>query len=129
MLLRTIIFLMLLGGEISSLKAQNDSLSNEEPSPSAFFLCTKDPQPINLKDIVRLIGCPNCYLCYEASIVFRVLVDEKGNYVRHLPPKKGLPFVIKAIEEHIAKLRFIPATRDDIPVKSWANIPFVFKLE
>lgn len=129
MLLRTIIFLMLLGGEISHLKAQNDSSSNKEPNPSAFFPCTKYPQPINLDDIVRLIGYPNSDLCYEAHIIFRVLVDEKGNYIRHLPPKHSMPFLTKAIEEHIAKLRFIPATRDEIPVKCWANIPFRFKLE
>jgi len=117
---------MLLGGEISHLKAQNDSLSNEEPDPSVFFPCIKSPKPINFNDIVKLIVYPNNRCAYEDLIVFRILVDEKGNYVRHLPPKHSMPFLTKAIEEHIAKLRFIPATRDEIPVKCWVNIPFCF---
>lgn len=129
MLLRTIIFLTLLGGEISSLKAQNDSLSNEEPDLSVFYPCTKSPQPINLDDIYKSMGYPNGHMYYKGTIVFRTLIDEKGNYIRHLPPKSGDSFLIKKIEEHIAKLRFIPATRDEIPVKCWVNIPFVFKLE
>ena len=71
--------------------------------------------------------------CKEASIegnlVFRILIDENGKYIRHLQPKAGHPILIKAVEAHISALEFEPAIQGDKKIKFWVNIPFSFKIE
>lgn len=103
----------------------------EEPDPTKFIPGAKQPKEVNLSDIQKLIGYPAVAreMNLEGNIVFRVLVDENGNYVKHLPPKSGHPILIKAVEEHINKVKFTPAIQGDKPIKFWVNVPFVFKLQ
>lgn len=104
--------------------------SGKEPSPTEF-IPAKQPKEVNLNDIQKLIGYPAAAreLNLEAKIVVRVLIDENGNYMRHLPPKAGHPIFIKAIEEHISKVKFTPAVQGNKPIKFWVNVPFVFQLQ
>ncbi len=103
----------------------------EEPDPTKFIPGAKQPKEVNLGDIQKLIGYPAVAreMNLEGNIVFRVLVDENGSYVKHLPPKSGHPILIKAVEEHIGKVKFTPAIQGDKPIKFWVNVPFVFKLQ
>lgn len=103
----------------------------EEPDPTKFIPGAKQPKEVNLSDIQKAIGYPAVAreMNLEGTIVFRVLVDENGNYVKHLPPKSGHPILIKAVEEHINKVKFTPAIQGDKPIKFWVNVPFVFKLQ
>lgn len=103
----------------------------EEPDPTKFVPGAKQPKEVNLGDIQKLIGYPAVAreMNLEGNIVFRVLVDENGNYLKHLPPKTGHPILIKAVEEHIGKVKFTPAIQGDKPIKFWVNVPFVFKLQ
>lgn len=103
----------------------------QEPKPDVFIALSKQPKEVNLNDIQKLIGYPAVAIegNLEDNIVFRVLIDENGNYVRHITPKKGHPIFIKAIEEHISKVKFTPALQGKNPIKFWVNVPFVFKLQ
>ncbi len=64
----------------------------------------------------------------EGTVIFRVLIDENGSYIKHLPPKSGHPTLINAIEEELCKLSFSPAKQGDKNSMFWVNVPFVFKL-
>lgn len=98
--------------------------------PQKFIPAEQIPQEINLRDIQKKVGYP--YLArmmdLEGTIVFRVLVDENGNYSKHLPPKSGHPILINAIEEELCKLSFSPAKQGGKNIKFWVNVPFMFKL-
>ncbi len=103
----------------------------QEPKPDAFVSLSKQPKEVNLGDIQKFIGYPAAArdMGLQENLVFRVLIDENGNYVRHISPKKGHPIFVKAIEEHISKVKFTPALQGNNPIKFWVNVPFVFKLQ
>lgn len=103
----------------------------QEPKPDAFVALSKQPKEVNLGDIQKFIGYPAAArdMGLQENLVFRVLIDENGNYVRHISPKKGHPIFVKAIEEHISKVKFTPALQGNNPIKFWVNVPFVFKLQ
>ncbi len=103
----------------------------DEPDPTKFIPSAKQPRVLNLGNVQQNIGYPPTAreASIEGNLVFRILIDENGKYIRHLPPKAGHPILIKAVEAHIAELEFEPATQGDKKIKFWVNIPFSFKIE
>lgn len=102
----------------------------KEPLPTDFIVATK-PKEVNLNDIQKRIGYPKVAveLGIEETIIFRVLIDENGDYVRHLPAsKKANEILVRAVEEHISEVKFTPAIQNKKPIKFWVNVPFVFQL-
>ena len=65
---------------------------------------------------------------FEGRLVFRVLVDKRGNYVRHFSILKGHPAFEQAIEGCLPNLKFTPAIQGGKPIPLWVNIPFNIKL-
>jgi len=116
--------LMLGWGSIMTLQAQ------EYPSAEEFMFVDQQPSPINLSDIRAAIGYPKEAVDQniEGNIICRILVDENGQYVRHLIMSSGHSILQKAVEKHIPKLTFSPASLDGKNVAFWINVPFKFKL-
>ncbi len=122
--MRAILLIMSLIGTITLLPAQ---ATNDEPAPNVFIPGIKQPKEINLSEIQKLIGYPviERTMDLDGNIVFRVLIDEDGCYVRHLRPKSGHIILVEAVEKPLHLLRFTPATKDGKPVKFWVSVPFI----
>lgn len=101
-----------------------------EPDINAFIFAEEEPKPVNMDNIQRAIGYPQIArdAGIEGQVVIRVLVDEKGNYVRHKVLNGVHPILEKAVEDKINQLRFTPAIQGGKPIPFWVNIPFAFKL-
>ncbi|MEM6346853.1 MAG: energy transducer TonB [Bacteroidota bacterium] len=89
-----------------------------------------EPVPINLHQVRHRINIPSALrgLNTTARVKLRVLVDEKGDYVRHRQPQHLYPELAQAVNEQAAKLSFLPALRNGKPVPYWVEIRFVFEL-
>ncbi len=102
-----------------------------EPSSTIFVAASKQPKEVNLGDIQKMVEYPAVAreMGWEEKVVFRVLLDENGNYVRHIAPKNAKPIFVKVVEEHISKVKFTPALQGNTPIKFWVNVPFNFQLQ
>lgn len=102
----------------------------EEPEINAFILVEEEPRPINLDEVIELIGYPT--IARDAGIsgrvVIRILVDENGKYKKHKVINTIHPLLTEACEAHIQKLAFTPAIQGSKSIKFWVNIPFNFVL-
>jgi TonB family protein len=103
---------------------------NDEPSPNDFIRVSEAPKPLNLQKIVNKMGYPEeaRKQKIEGQVIVRVMLDEEGNYQKHLILREGHPLLAKAVEEHISMIKFSPAIQDNKPVQFWMNIPFNFRL-
>ncbi|TAE56001.1 MAG: energy transducer TonB [Bacteroidetes bacterium] len=103
---------------------------DNEPEIDAFVFAEEEPKPVNLDDIKKLVGYPQIArdAGIQGTVVVRVLVDKKGNYGKHRIISQAHPVLAKAVEEHLAKLKFTPAIQGGKPIQFWVNIPFNFKL-
>lgn len=103
---------------------------DKEPADSLFQLVTDEPRTINLDDIRKLIGYPQIArdAGIEGMVVLRVLIDERGNYVRHKIIKQAHPILAEACESKVNRLKFTPAIQGSRAIKFWVNVPFNFKL-
>jgi protein TonB len=100
-----------------------------EPDPFKPFL-GEMPIPGNIGDIRKLIGYPRDArdAQLEGKVTYRVLVDEKGNYVRHMVLRSSHPLFDKACARHLSGLKFTPGKMGDRSVPCWVVLPFNFKL-
>lgn len=87
------------------------------------------PKPLNMGKVVKMISYPEEARKNAESGLFvaRVLVDEKGKYLKHVLLTGEGEHLKNAINEYIPYLQFEPAKRNMQPVKFWVNIPFEFK--
>ncbi|MEZ4829479.1 MAG: energy transducer TonB [Bacteroidia bacterium] len=101
-----------------------------EPSIEAFVFAEAEPTPINMEEVRTLIGYPQIArdAGISGNVVLRVLVDKRGNYVRHKVINEVHPLLTQAIEPNIPKLRFTPAIQAGKPIAFWVNVPFSFVL-
>ena len=104
--------------------------AQEEPGINEYIFVEKEPAPINLKEIRETIGFPPAAseLGLEGSVIARVLVSDKGEYVKHKFIGKADTVLRSAVAEHIGGLKFEPALSEGKPVTFWVNVPFVFRL-
>ncbi|MEM6628362.1 MAG: energy transducer TonB [Bacteroidota bacterium] len=65
----------------------------------------------------------------EGKVFCRVLVDEKGHYVRHELTRVDHPLLGKAVDPKVHYLKFSPAFIKRNPVSTWTNVVFSFKKE
>lgn len=102
----------------------------EDPDPFQFIAVEKEPQPVNLDDIKKRIGYPPAAreAGIEGTVVVRVLVDEKGNYVKHIVLQSPHPLLEKAVVKELPNLKFTPGIQAGKPIRVWVNIPFRFTL-
>lgn len=101
-----------------------------EPDVNAFIFVSEEPQPLNMEEVRRRIGYPEIArdAGIEGQVVVRILVDERGNYMRHKMIKKVHPILSKSVEAALLLLKFTPAIQNNRPIKYWVNLPFRFKL-
>ena len=113
-------------------KAVEDVVVNAEPEvgPSDFVLLEKEPSPVNLDDLKKLIGYPPMAkeAEIEGKVIIRVQVDKTGHYVKHIVIKDPHPILTKAVTDKINTLTFTPGIQSGKPIKVWVTIPFDFKL-
>lgn len=90
-----------------------------------------EPVPLNMQEIKRRIGYPPVAkeAGIEGKVLLRILVDEKGNYMRHKIINSAHPLFDREIEKYISELRFTPAIQNGKPTKFWVNLPLNFKLD
>lgn len=102
-----------------------------EPDPNTFVLLEKEPEPLNMEKFRTLVGYPPMAkeAEIEGKVILRVLVDEEGNYRRHILIRDPHPILSKAVEKELPKLKFSPAIKDKQPFMAWTTIPYSFKLD
>lgn len=102
-----------------------------EPDPNKFIPAQKRPEPVNMDEIKAAIGYPALARegGIEGEVTLKILVDENGNYKKHIVLKQVHPLLLNAVQEHVSKLRFTPAIQGEKPIAFWLVVPFKFKLQ
>ena len=110
--------------------AQTTETPSSEPDVTAVLDADQPPVPVNLMEIRQAIGYPQsaAEAGIEGMVVARILVDEKGAYLKHKLVKTLDPRLDQAVADQLSRLTFEPATYQGQPVKFWVNLPFSFKL-
>lgn len=114
---------------LSSARGQG-SIQNNEPNPNAFVQVEQKPLPLNFTEVRDSISSMRPIFgesAIEGNVVLKVLVDENGNYVKHIVLKQVHPILCKAVESQVNKLRFTPALQEGKPIKFWLVLAFNFK--
>ena len=88
----------------------------------------RPPVPRNMDEIRASIGYPSHAkdAGIEGEVVLRVLVDEKGAYVKHTIMESFHPLLRIPCELHAPLIEFEPAIRDGEEVAAWVILPFAF---
>ncbi len=106
----------------------------KEPDSSYVFITwEEEPRPINLDSIKHEMGCLDRSKMvvnmprerYE-QIIFRMLIDTSGNYVKHQLLKTTDSLLVNHVEPFLPILRFTPGLYYGKPIPFWLNIPFRF---
>lgn len=88
------------------------------------------PQPLNYEEVRDFIGYPeearNAGI--QGKVVLRVLVDQRGNYIRHEVVDSFHPLLRIPCEVFVPFMRFRPALQDEKLVNCWVTVPFHFAL-
>lgn len=124
--MRIILFISCFIFAIAILPAQTP---NDEPEPSHRCFNAKAPKCLNLTEVQNKLILPQeaIEMNLSGKVIVRMLIDEEGCYVKHLPPRSGHPILIKAVEKYLPELRFEPATQNGKLIKYWINVPFSFR--
>ena len=119
-----------LEGDIEGDAEVPEVIVEKEPDINEFIFVEEQPKPVNMADVQKAIGYPQVArdAGIEGAVVVRVLVNEKGNFLRHKIINSVHPVLDKAVEKQLPNLRFTPAIQGGKPIKFWVNIPFNFKL-
>jgi protein TonB len=101
-----------------------------EVGPNDFVMLEKEPAPVNMDDIKKMIGYPPMAkeAEIEGKVVLRVQVDTHGDYVRHVVIKDPHPILTAEVVKQLKHLKFTPGIQSGKPIKVWVTIPFDFKL-
>lgn len=102
----------------------------KDPDPNAFVMVEKEPGPVNMDNLKKLIGYPPPAkeAEIEGKVILRILVGKTGKYERHIVVKNPHAILTKAVEAQIKNLQFTPGIQAGQPIKVWVTIPFDFKL-
>ena len=90
-----------------------------------------DAIAINMAEVRQLIEYPAeaIDLGLQSRVVARLLINEKGDYVRHIIIRGDYPIFVKEVEKHLSKLRFSPTIINGKATYFWVNVHFGFILE
>ena len=101
-----------------------------EIGPNEFVMLEKEPAPVNMDELKKLIGYPTMAkeAEIEGKVVLRIQVDGNGNYVKHIVIKDPHPILTTEVSKQIRNLKFTPGIQAGKPIKVWVTIPFDFKL-
>jgi periplasmic protein TonB len=101
-----------------------------ETPPDSFVLLDKEPKPVNMDELKKLIGYPKMAVEaeIEGKVVVRVYIDKYGNYNRHIVLKDPHPLLTQAVASKIANLKMTPGIQGAKPIPVWVTLPFEFTL-
>lgn len=105
----------------------------KEPDLSDVFITEEEPRPINLDSIKQeldslilpKIVVPIPKKRFE-QVIFRVLIDTSGHYVKHQLLKTTDSLLVDSVEPFLPRLIFTPGLFYGKPTPFWLNIPFRF---
>ena len=102
---------------------------NTLPQPFDVFL-GEMPVPLNLDDVRKSISYPQeaREARLEGKVSYRVLVSDKGEYVRHELIRATNPLFDRHCARQLKALRFQPGKMGERAVPVWITIPFAFQL-
>lgn len=101
-----------------SLSAQNVAY----PEWSTFEMHGREAVPINLDSVKMMLGSPPVEV--DGKVVFRILVDAQGKYVRHLVLRTPHSLMTDYFEPLVPCIGWTPAETNGKKVASWVTIPF-----
>ena len=106
------------------------SMAQTESSAFVYVHRDQSPKPLNLKETVSRIEYPEYLLNSgkEGTVLFRVLVDEKGNYRKHETVRSETAAFAFAAERVLPRLKFEPAMLDGEAVSSWVFLPIRYEV-
>lgn len=129
----TIIFIILANYLSAQSQAEKDSINalfTEEPFIFTFYPDVKLPK------MIEQFNSNNCIIpanirqaSFSYSFTFRTLINEDGCCIQYVVtfPKK-IPYYlidyVKCLGEQLNYIHFVPAYKNNYPVKSWVNVPF-----
>lgn len=113
-------------GEVEEVEVVEEA----EIGPNDFVLLEKEPAPVNMDDLRKMIGYPPMAkeAEIEGKVILRVQVNKQGKYVKHITIKDPHPILTRAVTDKIKHLSFTPGIQAGKPIKVWVTIPFDFKL-
>jgi periplasmic protein TonB len=102
----------------------------KEPAPTDFVEVEQEATPLNMQEVKTKIVYPAIAkeAALEGKVVVRVLVDERGNYAKHVVIKDPHALLTNEVVSKVNLLKFTPAVSKGKPVKMWVTIPFDFRL-
>ena len=88
------------------------------------------PSALNMDKLKKEMGYPSAAkeIGIDGKVIFRILVDEKGNYKKHKAIYSSHKIFEKHAAPHLKKLKFKPGVQAGRNVQVWVNIPFKFHL-
>lgn len=127
-MIRFDLFFLLISFIFSHAMAQSE---DSYPDEFAFLGLDQEAQVMNMAQVLKGIGYPVAILKTEKEVrvYCRVLVDEKGTYIRHSFTRLDHPALQGPISVHLPTMRFAPAIKNNQKVASWVNVPLVFEPE
>jgi len=133
--MKTIIILFAFCFYFLNLQSQVDSLpiapiEEAEPDPKAFASYDREPEPLNINEVAKKIVYPQEAkdLSITGKVIVRVLVSEKGTYLKHIVMRTPHEILTKEVERHIQDIKYKPGILNGKTVKVWVTIPFSFNL-
>lgn len=102
----------------------------KNPGIDDFVMLEKEPMPVNMDQLRKMIGYPPMAIEaeIEGKVVVRVLVDKYGDYIKHSVLKDPHPILTRAVSSQVNKLKVTPGIQAGKPISVWITIPFDFVL-
>ncbi|MEL6676428.1 MAG: energy transducer TonB [Bacteroidota bacterium] len=100
------------------------------PGPFTFVHKISEPLPLNYAKVRSHITYPEAAAAagVQGVVYLRILVDQHGQYVRHLVMTEVHPLLVCAVEQEVAHLKFKPGQKGTQPVAAWITLPFAFRM-
>ncbi|MCB9231603.1 MAG: TonB family protein [Bacteroidia bacterium] len=111
-------------------KAENKAALVDPDINDPFLDLEEIPSTLNMDKLKKEMGFPAQAreIGMEGKVIFRILVDENGNYKDHKTIYSSHKIFENHVAPHLKKLKFKPGKQAGHPVRVWINIPFQFHL-
>jgi TonB family protein len=109
-------------------KIANDTIQNTKDFYNMSEV-DRIPECTNLKEVVKTMRYPEVAMDVgiEGYVKINLLIDENGE-VAKIGGYQGNDVFRDIVMNAVTNLIFLPAIKDDKPVKCWGTIPFHFHL-
>lgn len=118
-----------IGDEIGNL--DEPFVEPKEEDETSVVGLERMPEPLDMEGFRERVGYPRIAREgeIEGAVKVKVRVNIDGTYMEHaFMEPLAHPILMDAVAKQLKTLRFLPAIRNGRPVKFWATVPVVFKL-